>query len=69
MAGNYMILRHIPSILGIGRWFLGIVKFLSRSLKAPRQKFSIPGMVNGDLGRHRVPGKGKNGPRMGRSSS
>jgi hypothetical protein len=62
-----MIPRHIPSILGIRR-FLGMVKFLSGSLKAPRQKFSIPGMANGDPGLHRVPGKGKNGPRMGRSS-
>jgi hypothetical protein len=64
-----MIPRHIPSILGIGRRFLGMVKFLSGSLKAPRQKFSIPGMANGDPERHRVPGKDKNGPRMGRSSS
>jgi hypothetical protein len=43
-----MIPRHIPSILEIGRWFLGMVKFLSRSLKAPRQKFSIPEMTNDD---------------------
>jgi hypothetical protein len=64
-----MILRYIPLILGIGRQFLGIIKFLSRSLKALRQKFSIPEIANSDPKRHRVPEKGKNGPRMGRLSS
>jgi hypothetical protein len=64
-----MILRHIPSILGIGRQFLGIIEFLSRSLKALRQKFLIPRIANGDPRRHQVFKKGKNSPKMGRSSS
>lgn len=44
-----------------------MVKFPSKSLKAPKQKFSISKMANDDFGRHRIPKKGKNDPKMGRS--